>query len=135
LLLSDKLTAGRLVPPSLRRSHGFAVRLALFAILIQAFVVQTHVHTDVDWNALADASHGVGLSQQVSDPSGLPSKTATDHCTICHQQLSGGRSVVLDAATLLPPNAAIFAAFVAEALSSGFGVVSHNWNGRAPPAL
>jgi hypothetical protein len=130
------LTKDKLVPCGATRWRGFAARLALFAVLIQALDVQTHVHFDVDWHGLAAVSQGVGTSQQVGDPSQQPNGTNTDRCPLCQQQLSGGRTVVLDAASFVPPpNNAIFTTLAAEPLSSSFEIVSHGWHSRGPPSV
>ncbi|MFZ1990637.1 MAG: hypothetical protein WAW96_12795, partial [Alphaproteobacteria bacterium] len=109
--------------------------LALFAVLIQAFAVQTHIHFDADWNASASLVHAINLAPNLFDSSALSTESDADHCLICHEQMSGGRALAIDAAHLLPPNAAIFVALYAEALSAAYGIISHSWQGRGPPRV
>jgi hypothetical protein len=112
-----------------------ATRLALFAILIQAFVVQTHVHFDANWTALAHWGDIATAAPEISDPADLTQGADPDRCLICHEQLAGGRTIVLDAIHLAPPGTAIFMGLYAEALSATYGIVSHSWHGRGPPQV
>lgn len=106
-----------------------AVVLALAAIVIQAFVVQVHVHFNVDLRA----SLVTEAAPSLFDSQALSTGGDADNCLICHEQMSGGRALAIDAAHLLPPNAAIFVALYAEALSAAYGIISHSWHGRGPP--
>ena len=114
--------------PSLPRP---AVLLALAAVLVQAFVIQTHIHFDADLNA----SLVTKTAPSLLDSWALSTGGDADHCLICHEQMSGGRALTINAAHLLPPNAAIFMAFYAEALSAAYGIISHSWQGRGPPRV
>jgi hypothetical protein len=111
------------------------VLLAILALVIQAFVVQPHIHFDLDWSSLASLARGLAPTASVSDLADLQSGDDPDHCAICHEQMGGGRTVVLDGVHLLPPNAAIFIAVYAEALSAAYGIISHDWLGRGPPTV
>ncbi|HXZ68354.1 MAG TPA: hypothetical protein VEH07_07185 [Alphaproteobacteria bacterium] len=111
----------------------FALWAALFAIFVQAFVVQIHVHFDADTSIAA--AHAQNALPGVFDPSALMAGNDVDHCLICHEQMSGGRALAIDAAHLLPPNAAIFVALYADALSAAYGIISHSWQGRGPPRI
>ena len=108
---------------------------ALFAAFIQAFVIQTHIHFDLNWNVSASVAHATNAVPSLFDSLALSTGTDADHCLICHEQMSGGRSLAIDAAHLLPPNAAIFVALYAEALSASYGIISHSWQGRGPPRV
>jgi hypothetical protein len=109
--------------------------LAFLAIAIQSFVVQTHIHVHFDWDALASIAHGLTLDRTAaSEPAQLPSSSDVN-CPVCQQQAANGHAALFDAAQLAPANFAVLFVHVAEALSASFVIVSHSWQGRAPPAL
>jgi len=104
---------------------------ALFALLIQAFLVQPHIHFDTNWGALAAArAHSAAQGAELPAPA---SEGDVDHCLICHEQMSSGGTIVIDVVSVLPPNAATIVASYAEALCAAYGIISHSWQGRGPP--
>jgi len=113
----------------------FAAHLALLAIAIQAFVVQTHVHFDADFSAIASVGDAAHRTLSLTDPTGQPHSNDRDHCPICHEQMSGGRSIVLEGIVLKAPTTTVFVALCVEALSLAFRIVSHTWHSRGPPSL
>lgn len=117
-----------------RRLPTVTVFFALAAILIQSFLVQTHIHFGADLNAATSLAGGPSAAGVV-DLSALTSRSDIDRCLICHEQMSGGRVLAVDAVHLLPPNAAIFLSLYAEALCATYGIISHSWQGRGPPRI
>jgi hypothetical protein len=125
----------RWIPVQARRpfvgGRSLAAYLALLAIAIQAFVVQTHMHFDWGRSTTSLASI-LAAPQSVYDPSTLPSGDV-DHCLICQAQVSGGRLDTISQADLIVLPTSVAAALSIEALCAAFVISSHSWQGRAPP--
>lgn len=118
-------------PLGTRRGPAF-VLAALFAVLLQAFVVQTHIHapTAAIGVAVGHASGGDAAQAKVS--------TLGDHqtatCAVC-QMLAGGGGLMLvaDAPSFITPHVVNEAAVFA--LPRAPPSTSHAWQSRAPPIL
>lgn len=114
------------------REPSPAVLAVFLALLIQAFVVQPHIHFDTNWGSFA-ALLDAGDAQIAAHQPALPGGDDVDHCPICREQMSGGRTLILHAAQLQPPNAEAYVALYATALCAAYGIISHSWQGRGPP--
>ena len=112
------------------RRSAFALT-ALFAVLLQAFVVQTHIHAPV-------APIGAGI-ERIAEGSTAPiaSVSAPDEhqafaCVVC-QTLASGVSAILTQ----PVSGLITAEATSEAatytLPRAPPIASHSWQSRAPP--
>ena len=108
--------------------------LVLLALAIQAFVVQIHVHFAED-PALAVLASGRDTAASFNSLFSLPTGGDVDQCPICQAQVGGGRLDAIQPAVLALPTAAVASAIAIEALSIAFAVLSHSWQGRAPPRL
>lgn len=113
-----------------RRPIAF-VLTALLAVVLQAFVVQTHVH-------VSGVTYSVSYSQQASGSHDLSidASAAGDHqvaCVICQAMATAG--------TAMLPSAAIIAATVSTnadtilALARAPRAHTHSWRSRAPPSF
>jgi hypothetical protein len=111
--------------------------LALLAIAIQSFVVQTHVHfiSQYGWTAPVRGAVEPIHANIGGDEIGLTQQEALAGCPVCQAQATSGR------ATLTPDPLVPFlserlpALIVAQAFLHEVGTVSHIWQSRAPPAL
>ena len=108
--------------------------LVLLALAIQAFVVQIHVHFAED-PALAVLASGRDTAASFNSLFSLPTGGDVDQCPICQAQMGSGRLDEIQPAVLALPIAAVGSAIAIEALSTSFAVLSHSWQGRAPPRL
>ncbi len=113
----------------------FASLAAVVAILAQALLVQTHIHTFAEFGAPA-AIERVGLTAaSVSDRVVLSAPDQSRHaavCALCQAQATTGGATLSSGPVLSPPFDAHghmaplrLAAFVRRA--------SHDWRSRAPP--
>ena len=111
----------------LRRLAAFA---ALLAIVLQTFVIQTHVHgaglgVRIDHSTLTLG--GVGAGQVV-----VTAEKADDDCALCQALATGGRA-------LLTEKAALAAHFGRVVQGADFAIArvsvrpGHSWQSRAPP--
>lgn len=100
---------------------------ALFAVFLQSFVIQTHIHTP---------SLVIGAEQGAAhDPEPSFNATAADQksmCALC-QALSNSGATITGSAVLL--DAEISSASHLIALSLAPRTLSHFWQSRAPPSL
>jgi hypothetical protein len=117
-------------PPGHQRRGPAFVLAALFAVLLQAFVVQTHIHAPA-------APIGIAV-EQTSDAAHAEVSAPSDHqtvtCAVC-QTLAGGGGLMLvaDAPSFDAPHAVNEAAVFA--LPRAPPSASHAWQSRAPPIL
>lgn len=112
---------------SLWRRQAFTLA-ALLAIFLQAFVVQTHIHTPVAPIALSAAETGGHGDQHVV--------SASDHpriCAICQVLSSSSAAPLPDAAAALVAERTSAVALVALALAPR--TISYFWQSRAPPSF
>ena len=112
------------------RLHRFATFAALLAILLQAFLIQTHVHAEAVGLSVerADrAAHGVPSAEVSGAHVGLEQA-----CVVCQAAASSGR-------TLLPHRADSSLADGRVLYSSEIAEISiavrpaHSWQSRGPP--
>jgi len=115
--------------------RAFARFAALFAILVQTFVVQTHVHTAgeaggsnaqlVQW-----ASHGAAHAS----PSVAAPGAQHDDCVLCQTLAMSGASV-LAAASSVSLSHDVSISLPLAALELVAAPPAHSWQSRAPPIL
>jgi hypothetical protein len=115
-------------PRTIRSPRRFGVLAALFAILIQAVAVQTHVH------ALPSAAFVIGVESSAgavaSDPQLAHDQRAA--CVLCQTLASSGRGLLAVGVMLAAPDAATLDA-VAPIIASLPPPPAHAWRSRAPP--
>lgn len=101
---------------------------ALLAIFLQAFVVQTHIHTPVMAVAASVDADGSAVHEHAT--------TASDHqrvCAICQVLASSGSATLPSTAVLAVAKLTSLAAGVA--LATAPRVHTHSWRSRAPPSI
>ena len=114
------------------RRSAFALS-ALFAVLLQAFVVQTHIHTPV-------APVGAAI-ERIADASTAPIAIVSapdEHqafaCVVCQTLASGAGAILIQSVSGL-----ITAEATSEAatytLPRAPPIASHSWQSRAPPTV
>jgi hypothetical protein len=98
----------------------------LVAFTLQAFLVQTHLHT------LPFQAHPApGIAVTAPDHSKAP--IDIDKCFLCQEYLHGGVYLSPAAAAVLPQTAVVsLLPLTVEAVLAS-RPLSHNWMGRAPP--
>lgn len=110
-----------------RRRPAFAL-MALLAVFLQAFVVQTHFH------ALAPVSGGYERSADADHEQHV---SATDEhrvsCALCQTLATAGAATLRGEAFVLAAERASQAAIVALAIAPR--VHTHSWRSRAPPTF
>jgi hypothetical protein len=112
-----------------RGSFGLA---ALFAIALQVFVVQTHVH------ALGAAHAASAFAQSSSDATAHARDGAAGEtqraCIVCQALANAGRMLAPAAAQVLPADAGTAAARAPQ-IRSVVAAPAHSWQSRAPPIV
>jgi len=119
--------------------------LALFAIAMQSFVVQTHIHmgqgSGIQTISIITAAKHIGA---FSAPSATPNASAPrdkypitedpSNCPLCQEIAHSGQFLQSAAAlAAIPASVSVHFIIFSEALPSFFAV-SHNWHSRAPPS-
>lgn len=119
--------------------HGWLTRLrrgsfglaALFAIALQVFVVQTHVHAfGAAHAALAFAQSPDDATAHARDGAG----EAQRPCIVCQTLADTGR-MLPPAAAQVQPAAARAVAAPAPAIRFVAAAPAHSWQSRAPPIV
>jgi hypothetical protein len=120
--------------------------LALFAIALQSFVVQTHIHMRQGSGGVQTMSI-VTIAKSIGAFSATPATTKAvtlrdkypinedpSNCPLCQEFSHSGQFMQSAAAlAILPASVSVHFIIFSEALPS-FLAVSHNWHGRAPPS-
>ena len=107
-----------------RGSFGLA---ALFAIALQVFVVQTHVHT------LAGGHAAPGFTQPANGAAAHALDIAGDGQQVCLLALAGAARTLLPGdAEIVCPEGIVFAR-AASLIRFVAAVPAHSWQSRAPP--
>lgn len=120
--------------------------LALLAIALQSFVVQTHIHIRQSSGGIQTMSivtiaksigafTGPSITGDASTPRDkYPITEDPSNCPLCQEFAHSGQFVQSAAAlAALPASVSVHFIIFSEALPSFFAV-SHNWHGRAPPS-
>ena len=115
----------------MRGRPAFALA-ALFAVLVQAFVVQTHIHAPVA--PIGAAIERVGDSSRAVASVSAPDEHQAFACVVCQTLASGARAILA-----APISGLIAAEAVAEAATYALPrappIAAHPWQSRAPPTL
>jgi len=119
--------------------------LALLAVALQSFVVQTHIHmgqgSGIQTISIITAAKNLGA---FSAPSVTPDAASPrdkypinedpSNCPLCQEIAHSGQFLHSAAAlAALPASVSVHFIIFSEALPSFFAV-SHNWHSRAPPS-
>ena len=129
------------IPVSLRQVTIFL--LALMALAIQSFVVQTHIHRQI----LAAANGGVlaafadnfgsasgrGVEQPSAPRDQLPGDGDPTNCPLCQSFAHSGQFVHSGAVLAYIPAWLTFHFIVATDVLPALLAVSHSWYSRGPP--
>lgn len=112
------------------RRQAFTL-VALLAVFLQAFVIQTHVHTPV---APLPASYSQPANDGVHSEASHAVASNAHHqlvCALCQVLATAGAAVLPSAAVMLHTAQTNAEAIIALALAPR--VHSHSWRSRAPP--
>ncbi|HVY86067.1 MAG TPA: hypothetical protein VG943_13100 [Caulobacterales bacterium] len=125
-------TSGAAISPRLGSSRDLATFAAIFAILLQALLVQTHVHRPGEAGApLAFAGQSLGDTDQKSPHVAMP-KPAQGECVLCETMAAAGSAVLVSAVAVAATHGPIpFAP--ARIVASPPRIDAHPWQSRAPP--
>ncbi len=120
--------------------------LALLAVALQSFVVQTHIHmgqgsSGIQTISIITAAKNIGAfsapaaTQDAATPRDkYPINEDPSNCPLCQEIAHSGQFLQSAAAlAALPASISVHFIIFSEALPSFFAV-SHNWHGRAPPS-
>ena len=127
-------------------SHWPIACLALLALLIQSFVVQTHIHipqgagrsASLSLVTLAGTFVAGPAAQTAENPAAVPRdkypiNEDPSNCPLCQEVLHGGRFIAPSAAIVAPP-LSVGLIFIAVSESATFlSAGTHFWHSRAPP--
>ena len=107
--------------------------LAVFAIVLQSFVVQTHIHNPqpVASSSLAKSSDG-GASGTTD--SKFPISDDTANCRLCQELAYAGRFVAPSSTLLIVPTIVAWLLIVFLHSATIPSARSYVWRSRAPPA-
>ncbi len=117
-------------PAAVKRRRSALVLVSLLAVLLQAFVVETHIH-----GAVVPASLGVEHQPAGAHPTDEHASATRAHqvvCSICQTLASSGAATLASASVLVAPQRDVVAARVA--LEHAPRALSHFWQSRGPPA-
>ena len=119
--------------------------LALLAVALQSFVVQTHIHMPQGGGSIQTVSiatiarHVAAIAAASADSHAAaprdkyPINEDPSNCPLCQEIAHSGQFVQSAAAlAAVPASVSVHYIIFDEALPSFFAV-SHNWRGRAPP--
>lgn len=104
--------------------------LALFAFVLQTFVVQTHIHGSAKIGAAPFAERIAGQGQQ---PDKFPPADDPANCQICQELLHAGSFVTPMAAALLVSSVVTDIAVVVVEIEAITQTYAHGWTSRGPP--
>ena len=113
-----------------QRRPAFALA-ALFAVLLQAFVVQTHIHAPAAPIGVAIERVADGADTQATHVSAADEHQAFA-CVVCQALARGNSAVLAAAASSLVATEAISEA-ATYALPRAPPIAAHPWRSRAPP--
>ncbi|HYD72118.1 MAG TPA: hypothetical protein VEF55_03210 [Candidatus Binatia bacterium] len=114
------------------RRYAFALA-ALFAVLLQAFVVQTHIHAPVAPIGAAIERVADGSDALIAIVS-APDEHQAFACVICQTLASAGSAVLTAPVSGLAASEAISEA-ATYALPRAPPIAAHPWQSRGPPIV
>ena len=100
--------------------------VVLLAFTLQAFLVQTHLHT-------LPASLLPAAGVNAAAPHDMQSPIDADKCLLCQEYVHSGAYLTPAVAAVLPPSAVVSLLPLELAPVFAAKPLSHNWMGRAPP--
>ena len=119
--------------------------LALLAVALQSFVVQTHIHMGqgsggIQTISIITAAKHIGAfsspdgaTKEATPRDRYPINEDPSNCPLCQEFAHSGQFVQSVAAlAAVPASVSVHFIILSEALPSFFAV-SHSWQGRAPP--
>ena len=119
--------------------------VALLAVALQSFVVQTHIHMSqgsggIQTMSIVTAARHIAVaavpeaSQAATPRDKYPITEDPSNCPLCQEIAHSGQFLHSAAAlAALPASVSVHFIIFSEALPSFFAV-SHNWHSRAPPS-
>lgn len=123
------------------RAKRGVVFLSLFAFVLQALIVQTHIHAASPEGAKLSSLDFVAAqaAETLSDdahkaPGKYPATGDSDSCLVCQKLQTNGQYLSPQAAHALP----LFVRFHIIPLhlaAAQLSALVHSWNSRAPPRL
>lgn len=130
-MLTGGRSRERMGAAAMRRWRPAFALLALVAVFLQAFVVQTHVHA-----IGAPLSIGFHQPAAANDDDGVHATAKTEHqlvCAICQALATSGTATLPGDAVALVAVQSNAVAVVALALAPR--TISYFWQSRAPPSF
>ena len=115
---------------------------AVLALLIQTFVVQTHVHLHTDQLSFVQSGNVqvAAFESQASLPRSserksrpIPADGDRDHCALCQALAVIGNAVAPDGPSLAVPSEISFVIVLPLEDSFHVATLSHDWLSRGPP--
>jgi hypothetical protein len=120
--------------PFVRRA---AVLVAVLAMMLQSFVVQTHVHRAGEAgfiSAIADDTAGKAAPAGKAPADKIPANDDPANCPLCQEFGHNGAFVAPTAAVLALPFYIHLSLIVFHQPAPAVRALSHAWQGRAPPS-
>lgn len=116
--------------------------VVLFAVLVQSFITQSHVHFSAQADAtfaISDAGGTVAKSNtgepHQRDHRGVPSRDDPANCPFCQQIAVAGAFLSPFITTLQLPTEVGLLPQISTAVTAATQQLSHIWQGRAPPIV
>lgn len=102
------------------------VASVLFALLVQGYSTQTHIHGQFSESVVSQTDHAPG-------PTKYPLNDDPARCPICQQIVHASQFVAPAWLTPFLLVLAISTVEIADIALPRFNAVSHSWRGRGPP--
>lgn len=116
--------------PAKRLTRTLFAFAALFAVAIQALVVQTHIHAvAAPAHAAYEQAQHAGEPHDFASPLSAHAQTA---CVVCMTLATSGAATLADAGTIQGERSATFETATLS-LPDAPRVLVHAWQSRAPP--
>lgn len=107
----------------LPRLRGLIALVMLVIFSTQTYLIQTHIHGRTATTA----------TQIVTSPSGTKAPLDADQCPLCQEAAHSGAYILPGAAALLAVTATYSLVPLTEGPRVFARIISHTWQGRAPP--
>ena len=113
--------------------------LALLSFALQSFITQTHIHF-ASVQAFGLSSDNFTPAAKIVDGKNTPEKKVPSNddpanCPICQAAMHSGQFITPSAIGFALPSETIAIVPLAIAVLTASEVVSHGWQGRAPPRI
>jgi hypothetical protein len=126
-----RLPLGGAEPPVRRRRSGPLVWVTLLALLLQSFLVETHVHAPA---GDADAPSRITRSTASAISAAKPASGEHSLCPLCAEMALSGHYIATTPVILIPPVVAEFWLYPSIAIAGAWLQAAHHWRSRAPPS-